>query len=1174
MIPRMHRAAAAFGFLMALALPIASGAPDAKPASKPAPAAKPDAPPAKGAPAPVAFEDPAPDFRWPEAVIFLGDDCSFYDNHGRLFFRINDSRAYLEFDIPVPSLMGRKLYVLRPARPDATPAMLLDAGRGCLGSPCVSFDGKRIYIAMSAAGEKFFHIYSLAADGGAPRRLTDGPFHDLDPAELPDGRIVFSSTRIGSYEEYHNPPSRALFVMAPDGSEIRPITFTPLFDNDPEVLADGRIAFVRTDNFFDRAKVETQIHAIRPDGTAGVTEIGADVGPEYGGRLRAHGFGSPAPLPDGRLASLSNRGLLIAAPGSRSQSGVRLRAPLSDVAPLPDGRLLCTVQSARPAGGKSKGRIPNTLGILDPGTGGMVRLFGPREETLHSPAYLGARPRPPVIPDAAGRKGVDDLGQTGFLFCQDIFNTRNTTADWRQVRAIRVLAGVPLTNRSSHADIVHTGIVVEELGTVPLTPDGSFFIEVPADRPISFQAVDAEGRSELNEMSWIYVRPGERRSCVGCHQPRQAAPAIGAGVPRAMGARPARLLGQGRPHRFRGNNAAVSGLMDLQFERFREVASVDLYTDAAQAPGGSKGGAAGGRGAETAALAAQLRGPDASLKISAAQRLAIFRDRSAAPALAPALRDASREVRLAAALALAACGGRESVPTLLAALDDGDTWVAQAAHVALENLVGRAEPFDAFAPAVERQRGAEAWRAFFRDRPWPAIEADLIRRLEDASSPAAHRRAAVALGHVGADAARDALRRYVEAEKGKNPYSAIRYRIDGFTFNAASPLNPRTLQEAVRALGALRDAKAVGLLEAILIANGCASLDAKKRVAGNLFFAEAAAEALGRIGTPEAESALLKAYGQLGSYHQYCGWYGDHDALWACHASPIHHRIAEALDAIGSARTAEIVPALLRAVPTDPDRILLFENDACEIVTARVVRRSGRLDAAIQTCLAVLGDKDASSAPELKLAVTEAPAAWAGRPNPEIRAAQILSMLCRDPRHEPPLRAAFERYRASTVTGVPRGIGNPKALPTRNWVCFFLARALGKLGAAASVDALRAALDQDPPEGRAGRPEPDQLQVLYLHNDWMPCHRAASADALGRIGDKKAVPALLKAAGDLENALDTRHAAAAALGRIADPASADAMRKLASESPEYTTRRALLEACARASAMAAGIGGR
>jgi hypothetical protein len=96
--------------------------------------------------------------------------------------------------------------------------------------------------------------------------------------------------------------------MRADGSAIEPITHTPIFDNEPKVLADGRVAFVRSGNFFSRAKVETQIHAIMPDGTAGQTEFGADIGADYGKRLRMLGYGSPAPLPDGRIGVISNQG--------------------------------------------------------------------------------------------------------------------------------------------------------------------------------------------------------------------------------------------------------------------------------------------------------------------------------------------------------------------------------------------------------------------------------------------------------------------------------------------------------------------------------------------------------------------------------------------------------------------------------------------------------------------------------------------------------------------------------------------------------------------------------------------------------------------------------------------------------------------------------------------------
>ena len=226
-----------------------------------------------------------------------------------------------------------------------------------------------------------------------------------------------------------------------------------------------------------------------------------------------------------------------------------------------------------------------------------------------------------VTPREAGRSGA-----TGFFFCQNVRFTRNSTAGWPHVRAIRVLGGKGLTMRSSHAYIVHAGSEVDELGTVPLAADGSFSIEVPANRAIALQAVDAEGRSELNEMSWIYVRPGEHRGCLGCHHQRQAAPPVTNGFARALRTKPLKLLGQGKPFRFRGNNAAVTGLMEVQLDRFREVAGVNRHSETADPLATSS--------QEVSGLIDLLRGDD-GLSISAAQRLAIFRDPAAAPRWPP-----------------------------------------------------------------------------------------------------------------------------------------------------------------------------------------------------------------------------------------------------------------------------------------------------------------------------------------------------------------------------------------------------------------------------------------------------------------------------------------------------------------------------------------------------------
>ncbi len=1090
-------------------------------------------------------------FDWPKAVAFVADDCSIYKKlRGEAWgieFRIGDwTRAYTMFDLPCPSKIGRKLMLLDPAGPKAKPRVLVDAGQGVLGSPSATYDGKSILVAMAPEGTSFFHIYRVPVKGGAPQQLTHGPFHDIDPAELPDGRIVFTSTRIGTFEEYHGAPSRALFVMEADGSNIRPITHTPIFDNEPAVMADGRIAFVRSDNFFGRAKVETQIHAFRPDGTAGHTEVGTDTGAVYGHRLRLLGYGSPAPLPDGRLAVISNRGNFVANPSGAEPSFHRLPGGLGDLAPMPDGRLLVTVLHHQ--GNDRRSRV---LAVLDPADNRMVNIYESDDTPIHSPVFVGARPRPPVLPDTVDGSQAGLPSATGFLYAQNVHITRKTQADWGQIRAIRVLRSRGVSIRSSHWDFVHQGKEVTELGTVPIAPDGSFSVEVPADVPIALQAIDAEGRSELNEMSWIYVRPGEKRSCVGCHEPRRTAPPVDSRLAEAQLAKPLRLLDRGGLHRWRGNNSGVSGMMDLQFERFRETASLNLYRDsgAALEPGRN----------ETAAWVEKLQDDDECVRIAAANRLALFRDRAAAPALAAALRDRSREVRVAAAMALAACGTRESVLPLLGLLEDSDPNVAQAAAVALENLTAHAEPVDLPANAAARRRQAAAWRTWLKANPWSEIEAALIAQIGSVDR-VTQRQAMRTLSHIGGDAARKALRAYVAREKDNNPYPRFvnNNRTDRFTFHAESPMNPRTLQVATRALGYLSDGEAVPLLRQILA-------DHIEPQTGNLFLAEAAAEALGWIGTPEAETVLIDTFARLGCYSTYVGWYSDHPALYACHSSPVHARIIEALDRIGSTRAAPIVPHIIRSIPTDPDRALYLETDTYELLAGRVIRRSGRGDELIATCLAILGEPDAEASDELQAAVSTTVNAWAGHPCAENRAAQVLASTCRDLRYNPALLAAYERYRAQPEETFPRRLDNPKVfrvkLPRRHWVLFFLGRALGNLGDPSSVDTLLASLSPELNEGRHGRPDPAEPNIHLLQMEATPSWRAAAAYGLGRIGDRRAVPALLEAAGCMENAVDTRYAAAEALVKIADPDSIPAIERLAADHPEVSTRRKLLEAC-------------
>ncbi|MFV2070703.1 MAG: HEAT repeat domain-containing protein, partial [Pirellulales bacterium] len=350
----------------------------------------------------------------------------------------------------------------------------------------------------------------------------------------------------------------------------------------------------------------------------------------------------------------------------------------------------------------------------------------------------------------------------------------------------------------------------------------------------------------------------------------------------------------------------------------------------------------------------------------------------------------NREVRVAAALTLATCGTRDSVPPLLKRLTDRKPLVSQAAAIALENLTGHSEPFNPFSERGERNDQAQAWRQWFANTNWEQIEQELVRRLQSSERDVV-RRAAVALGHTGGAAARMALRRYVTRERDNNPFPEWLkdHQGDNARFNSLADVNPRTLQAATRSLGYLKDAESVSMLAETVHRN-------RDPETANLFLAEAAVEALGRIGTPAAEAALIRAFAELREYPEYTRWYGDHDALMACHTSPVHYFITEALDTAGSKQARNILPHLIRSLPIDPDRALFLGNDDYETLVGRVIRRNGAEAEVVETCLAILGDSQAKRIEEIEVAISTVHRCWAGDPTPENRAAQIVSLVCRD----------------------------------------------------------------------------------------------------------------------------------------------------------------------------------
>ncbi len=121
----------------------------------------------------------------------------------------------------------------------------------------------------------------------------------------------------------------------------------------------------------------------------------------------------------------------------------------------------------------------------------------------------------------------------------DPMDTRNAVADLvrmkdpaniayqcspaRFVRAVRAVA--PQANMMGMREAIgETEFEPQQiLGYAPVEPDGSFKLLVPADTPLALSITDAKGRALQTHLNWIQVRPGERRTCDGCHSPRRGA---------------------------------------------------------------------------------------------------------------------------------------------------------------------------------------------------------------------------------------------------------------------------------------------------------------------------------------------------------------------------------------------------------------------------------------------------------------------------------------------------------------------------------------------------------------------------------------------------------------------------------------------------------------------------
>ncbi|MEO2009442.1 MAG: hypothetical protein ABGX22_12270 [Pirellulaceae bacterium] len=84
---------------------------------------------------------------------------------------------------------GRNLVVLRPPKPDGKVEPLTKFADGYVGEPELSWDAKQVIFTHRGQDDPWCHLYRINIDGSNLVQLTDGPYHDVGPAYLPDGRL-------------------------------------------------------------------------------------------------------------------------------------------------------------------------------------------------------------------------------------------------------------------------------------------------------------------------------------------------------------------------------------------------------------------------------------------------------------------------------------------------------------------------------------------------------------------------------------------------------------------------------------------------------------------------------------------------------------------------------------------------------------------------------------------------------------------------------------------------------------------------------------------------------------------------------------------------------------------------------------------------------------------------
>ncbi|MFP4381960.1 MAG: hypothetical protein ACLFUS_15780 [Candidatus Sumerlaeia bacterium] len=441
--------------------------------------------------------------------------------------------------------------------------ILLEDLKGAVRDPIVNYDATRILFSYRPGNSPYYKLYEINVDGTNLRQITHGEsVDDIEPCYLPDGDIMFISSRCYRWVPCWYTQVGTTYRCDPDGGNIRQISFGVEHENTPWVLPDGRVLYTRWEYVDRHTNRFHHLWTFNPDGTGQMVYYG-----NIGG---SHVMIDAKPIPGTeKVVSIfspfhgrnEHQGDIIVLDVSNGPSDIR--PPYEPGYPHLNPGAETMINKYKEEGTYRQWRDPwafsedcfmaanpQGIAVLDE-LGNWELIYPAPEGKLSDVDGHGKRmefgvwahePRPIVPrrrePDVVSR--VDYSQTEGTMVLQDVMISRNLDGvKPGEIKSLLVLEEMPRpvspiwsygdlgyfgTFRRSDTGLTGSLIIHRVLGTVPVEEDGSAFFRAPAQRPLFFVALDKDGNSIKRMQSFVSLMPGESVSCIGCHEDRTITP--------------------------------------------------------------------------------------------------------------------------------------------------------------------------------------------------------------------------------------------------------------------------------------------------------------------------------------------------------------------------------------------------------------------------------------------------------------------------------------------------------------------------------------------------------------------------------------------------------------------------------------------------------------------------